>query len=367
MYTHLCRAAQRSGSEPRTSPSGTVNHRRGAMVVLILVCLPVILAFAVFTINTAWMQLTRTELRTATDAATRAGSRTLSLTQDLDAARAAASAAAGRNTVAGEPLLLAESDLQFGYSEAGDSGMYAFSERDAESLDINAVRVTGRRVAGAPSGPVPLLFAGMFDRTTFEPVKVATATQTDRDVVLVLDRSGSMDTSTPTGTRWTDLEGAVAVFLETLELTPQDEQVGLVTYSTNASNDVDLTLDYDAVLAGVEAANPSGWTAIGKGVNFGRTNLLDRGHDRSYAVKTIVVMTDGNHNRGVDPVDAARTAHDDYNITVHTITFSSGADQTHMREVAAVGGGSHWHADDEASLLQVFEDVANNLPTLLTE
>ena len=46
---------------------------------------------------------------------------------------------------------------------------------------------------------------------------------------------------------------------------------------------------------------------------------------------------------------------------------SSEAEQARMILVATNGGGSHWHADDQASLLQVFEDVANNLPTLITE
>ena len=210
-------AANRLSSCPR--------HRRGAMVILVLVCLPVILAFSAFTINIAWMQLTRTELRTATDAASRAGSRTLSLTQDIDEARTAAVAGAGNNLIAGDPLLLAAADVQFGFTSPQTTGPWTFAARDPAATDINAVRITGRRVAGSPSGPISMLFGGLFDRTTFEPIK--TATQTDRDVVLVLDRSGSMGTTTPTGTRWTDLQLAVDTFLDTLELTPQDEQVGL--------------------------------------------------------------------------------------------------------------------------------------------
>jgi Ca-activated chloride channel homolog len=35
--------------------------------------------------------------------------------------------------------------------------------------------------------------------------------------------------------------------------------------------------------------------------------------------------------------------------------------------VASNGGGRHWHADDQAELIAVFEEIANNLPTLLTE
>lgn len=360
---------QRLSSHRRASSAQNAVRlrRRGAMVVMVLICLPVILAFAVLTINIAWMQLTRTELRTATDAASRAGSRTLSLTQDVDAARAAAIAGAGNNLIAGDPLLLAESDLQFGLSEPQNAGPWTFAERASDANDINAVRITGRRVTGAPSGPVPMLFAGLFDRTTFEPVKVATATQSDRDVVLVLDRSGSMRSRTSTGTRWTDLKDAVDVFLDTLALTPQDEQVGLVTYSTQASRDVNLTLDYQSIRDAVDNVNTGGWTGIGRGIEYGQAAVMDPSFTRTFANKTIVVMTDGNHNRGIDPVDAAEFAHNDDNITVHTITFSSGANRNHMRSVADVGNGSHWHADDQASLLQVFEDVANNLPTLITE
>ena len=51
------------------------SSRRAAMMVLIAVCLPLCLIMAAFAINVAWMQLVRTELRTATDAAARAAGR----------------------------------------------------------------------------------------------------------------------------------------------------------------------------------------------------------------------------------------------------------------------------------------------------
>ena len=35
--------------------------------------------------------------------------------------------------------------------------------------------------------------------------------------------------------------------------------------------------------------------------------------------------------------------------------------------VAAIGGGTHYHADDGESLIAIFEEIANNLPTILTE
>jgi hypothetical protein len=38
-----------------------------------------------------------------------------------------------------------------------------------------------------------------------------------------------------------------------------------------------------------------------------------------------------------------------------------------MQEVAAIGGGKHWHAPNGAMLKKVFQEIAANLPTMLME
>ncbi|HIK92417.1 MAG TPA: VWA domain-containing protein [Planctomycetes bacterium] len=212
-----------------------------------------------------------------------------------------------------------------------------------------------------------MLFTGIFDMGHFEPVKTAVASHMDRDVVLVLDRSGSMRRWTPGGNRWLDLKAAVAAFLNALSTTPQDELVGVVTYSTTSTLDEDMTLNYDHLMTSIDSLSVSGMTAIGRGLQDGIDGVTAPAFARANAAKTIVVMTDGQHNRGIMPEAVARTAHDIYGITVHTITFSSGANQSHMRLVARNGGGRHWHADNQAGLIAVFEEIANNLPTLLTQ
>ena len=62
------------------------------MLILIAICLPIFLVMLVFSIDIAFMQLTKTELRTATDSAARAGSRTLSIAQSQPPAIIAARA-----------------------------------------------------------------------------------------------------------------------------------------------------------------------------------------------------------------------------------------------------------------------------------
>src|SRR5262245_45939723 len=90
--------------------------RRGAMLVLIAVILPILLFLVAMCVDIGYIQLVRTEMRASTDAAARAASEALSRTQDLNMARQAAKDLASANKVAASPLLLDDSDIAFGLS-----------------------------------------------------------------------------------------------------------------------------------------------------------------------------------------------------------------------------------------------------------
>lgn len=173
--------------------------RRGAMAILIAVCLPVFLAFAAFAVNVAYMHLSRAELRVATDAAARAGARRLSLSQDTSAALAEAQSAASRNLVWGEPLQLEHSDVEFGLNQRS-GGTWVFTPNGGQGA-VNALRVRGRKTDDSPSHSVALFLPRVLGQDDYEPIQKAVAMQIDRDIVLVVDRSGSMaspvDTNDP--------------------------------------------------------------------------------------------------------------------------------------------------------------------------
>ena len=163
--------------------------RRGAMLVLVAITLIIFIVALVFSIDIAYMQLVRSQLRAAADAAAKAGAITLSTTQDDQAAIQKAIDIAAENTVAGEAMQLASSDVEVGKSTRQTNGSWDFV---AGAMPYNAVRVNAERTTGSTAGPVRLLVGGMLGVHTFEPSHVATASQMDQDVVLVLDRSGSM-------------------------------------------------------------------------------------------------------------------------------------------------------------------------------
>ena len=178
-------------------------------------------------------------------------------------------------------------------------------------------------------------------------------------------------TGAPRHSRWALLTEGVERFLDVLEITDQDELVSLTTFSGGASVNTPLYSVYNEIRDTVEEISPFGGTAIGEGLKVGLppiVNGTDGEPPRIFAAKTIVVLTDGENNEGtLDPVTEVQRIRGLNNVTIHTVTFTQGADQDAMKEVARHGGGRHYHADNGDILVEIFEEIANNLPTVLTE
>ena len=167
-------------------------NREGVTVVLFAILLPVLLLLSMIAINIAHMQLTRTELKIATDAAARAGGRAWSQTNDLDQAKDFARQAAELNTVSGQPLILsvdeANGEMMFGESLRDGSARFGF-EPVSEAEILDGELVSGFRVNAIHDTP---LFFNVNGINSFRPNASSTVTQLERDIALVMDRSGSM-------------------------------------------------------------------------------------------------------------------------------------------------------------------------------
>lgn len=406
-------------------------NRVGGVAVLIAIVLPVLAMLAAFAINAAHMQLTRTELMIASDAAARSGGRTFSEEQDASTALIAARNTAALNNVNNAPLLLrtgnASAEIEFGTStQANQTARFGFEkiptgQVNASVLSVNSVRINAKRNVGSLGGPVDLIFPSMMSTKKFSPHFTSVAMQVDRDIALVLDRSGSMewpDYDWPSGfnmwsnsalnaalnagviyrfrgslyysngqnedtykqfmweqylnkgprppTPWENLVVAVNAFLNVLEQTPQNEKVSVSSYSDGATLDTYLTHDYGAVRSRVASLRTGGGTAIGFGMQKGDL-ALQHSTARPFASKTMVVMTDGNQNVGISAKSVALSIMNSESMTIQTVTFSDGANQADMQEVARIGAGKHYHAASGYELVTAFQQIANNLPTILTQ
>lgn len=374
-----------------------VKTRRGAILPLVTIVLPVLMILLGFSVDLAYMQNTRMELRAATDAAARAAATTLSQTDDLLLARERAKLIAQNNFVGGTALELRDADVEFGRSLPDANGRWLFT---AGGSPPNAVRVLGNRTSGSLGGAVPLYFGGFVGQHSFEPSQTATASFLNVDICLVLDRSSSMKlnadsseagmyTSDPrfcqppnAASRWEALDGAMRIFLQILGESNALEQVALVTYSSDLSaykpalcgasskpSSLDTPLDTDLSLVEDEMNRLlsdvwNGNTYIESGMRTGITAITDPVRGRKFANKVMIVLTDGHENEG-NAVLAAESARGEQ-IIVNSITFGDFADQATMAQVAQVGGGRHYHASDGAALENVFRELAAQI-ALLTE
>lgn len=339
--------------------SKTQKNRRGAMLVLIAIMMIILMIALAFSVDVAYMQLSRTELRASTDAAARAGAEALSRLQSESGARAAAVNLASQNKVAGQPLSLANSDITIGHTEVNSSGTWIFS---TTGTPFNAVKVNGARTSTSNSGSIPLFFGGMFGIYDYEPTQVAIGSQLDRDIAIVVDRSGSMDDYN----RWEGLSDAMDVFLAEIDNTEQIEHVSLSSYSTNAKNDRKLTPNTSKIKKKFNKLYPDGWTNIGGGLIKGTDSLQYDKNSRPYAAKTIILMTDGWHNTGTDPYYAADIAKARGHV-VHTIAFGFGANADLMEDIAQETGGRFFQPLTNEELIDTFRDIALTLPVILTE
>lgn len=341
----------------RSRSSAAQWQRTGAMLPMIAVCLVILFCSVVIGIDIARMHATRAELRTATDAAARAGAEALGRLQTKEAAVAAAIQLASLNEVAGRPLTLRADQIQVGRTVVTTGATNQFQ---ADAMPFNAVRIVGDRRATSADGSISLFFGGMFGVNEFQPVQSATACRLDRDISLVLDISGSMST----GGRMTGLKNAVRIFLDELAATPHTERVSLVVYSTAAQKPLSMTENLPLIRQTLQPYQPDGMTAIGLGLQMGLDSVRNDSLARPFAEKTVIVMTDGHHNTGISPLTVANTAGA---TTIHTVTFGSGANQAMMQDLARRGSGIHLHANNNQQLAEAFRQIARQLSVMLVE
>jgi Flp pilus assembly protein TadG len=332
--------------------------RRGAMMILISVMIFAFMVTVAFAVDIAYMHLVRSELRSATDASAKAASEALARTQDVAQAIARGKDIASRNFVANKSLTLVDGDFAFGKSEQDASGKFVFVPGGRPT---NSVRVNARRTDGSPSGSVPLFFGRIFNISRFQPEEVATATYLQRDIVLVVDRSGSMLDFN----KFVGLKDSVSIFNTTLSASPVEVRVGLASYSDRATEDAQLTINLAIIDEAMSRMTPTGFTNISGGIDAGGA-IMSRGRSGDFVERTMIVLTDGIQNRG-RPARLAAIDQAARGTTIHAITFGRDADRSAMQEIAQIGRGRYFHADNNSQLATVFREIALTLSSILTQ
>ena len=178
-----------------------------------------------------------------------------------------------------------------------------------------------------------------------------------RDVVLVLDTSGSME-----GTPIRETRKAASKFVQTV--LQQDASVGIVTYDTTAMQMCDFSKDESYLLNTVESIYPGGRTNIEDGLR-----TAEEMFSASEAKKKIIVlMTDGlpNEGRRGDELVAYADSLKEQGFLLYTLGFFEDMAGYEKQEPQALlqaiaSEGCHYEVDSADNLQFFFGDVADQI------
>lgn len=185
----------------------------------------------------------------------------------------------------------------------------------------------------------------------------------ERDVVLVLDNSGSMD-----GYPITETKEAAAGFVDTVFA--QDSSVGLVSYESDAYVKSRLTTNPGALKQSIDELYASGGTNMYAGLKSAEAIL-----EKSKAEKKVIVlMSDGMPNEGEcdglndfnSPIIRYSEELKNKGYLIYTLGFFSEVDynqktisQNLMESIASPG--MHYEIDSADNIVYFFDDVASQI------
>ena len=183
------------------------------------------------------------------------------------------------------------------------------------------------------------------------------------DIVLVLDRSGSM-----TGSPLADMKLGAKTFIDIIdEATDSSKdgqigsgsQMGVVSFSNTAVADTQLTTSVDVLKTAVDGLTAGGNTNHADAFNKAM-QLFD---PASANAKVIVIFTDGNTTTGAPPSPVAAAARAQ-GITIYCIGLigSDGLDISALNDWATDPDSSHVAVTpDAAGLEELFAELAANI------
>ncbi len=192
------------------------------------------------------------------------------------------------------------------------------------------------------------------------------------DVVLLIDRSGSMDDENQNPPQpLLAVKQAATDFVDLLET---DVRSGLVTFATEATDNQSLTTSHDRTLAAVNNINirtsEGGSTNLGAAINEATSFLTvstsaTSSSSQDEREKIMVMLTDGKVNAPENPggqsfARSAAEAAKEAGVQMYTIGLGESVDHSFLQEIASEDG-RHFQAVDQTELQEVYSNVREDL------
>lgn len=190
------------------------------------------------------------------------------------------------------------------------------------------------------------------------------------DMVLLLDLSTSMDTPdfAKNNRRMARIDSAKQVIGDFIDARPHD-RIGLVAFAAEPYSTAPLTLDHSWLVQRMDGLQtgmlPDG-TAIGDAI----ASAVNRLRESEAKSRVIILITDGENNRGVLAPENAAQAAAALGIKIYTIGIGGGMpvrqgfsmgteeiDTTVLEEIAQISSAKFFRAKDLKSLASVYKQI----------
>lgn len=195
------------------------------------------------------------------------------------------------------------------------------------------------------------------------------------DIVMAIDISRSMLIEDMGNVNRLDAAKTVA---EKFVRGRQSDRVGLVLFAGKSFTQCPLTVDY-AMLVSLIRQSTTGMIEDGTAIGMGLVNSINRLRESKSKSKVVILLTDGENNRGeIDPITAAQIAKA-LNIRVYTIgagkdgiaripvddpffgkqyvTAEVKIDEEVLKKIAELTGGQFFRATNEKALEEIYEQI----------
>ncbi|MFC1750800.1 VWA domain-containing protein [Pseudomonadota bacterium] len=186
----------------------------------------------------------------------------------------------------------------------------------------------------------------------------------DADVMLVLDRSGSISS-----TELADLKTAALDFVVALDPQSDGGHIGQSSFATSGSLDQELTDDDTLINAAINALARGGYTNLYQGLNLAAGELASvRDRDDNDSPDYYVVITDGHPNRPLpsstaDDVAAAKAAGiTSGGGTIYVVGVGNDVDAAYLQSDIASAPGNYYPVTDYSALETALNDIVTQCP-----
>jgi len=197
------------------------------------------------------------------------------------------------------------------------------------------------------------IFIGAVGISYFFGVTESTETP-QHDIYMVLDISGSMNEPPA---KLASAKNAANEFINALGLSrSSDFRVGLIVFEEKVYSLVDLTNDQNKLNSAISKLEAGGPTAMGDAIKEATQKLSNEA--RPGVAKTILLLADGDSNRGTQPLVAAVTTKAN-DISIFAVGYGQDADTFTLNQIASITGGKSYEAATGQDLVSTFADIAS--------